>query len=180
MKLGKISCTHSIFYDSWKLPFQNVRKLLRWKQTKTAQKHKQHRQVVDLPSCVCVCLHGSHWSEIGFAKTVDCQNPVAVSKIQIQTNATTVTIKYHKIYFSYEVSPYSQSDTAIFVCIKFLWISMYKIQSTSQLTYLHQLIPPPVYRLFYVTTLLTMTSAPGASDSNCIWQPHFGCTKHLE
>jgi len=33
--------------------------------------------------------------------------------------------------------------------------------------------PPPVYRLFYVTTLPTTTSAPGGTDSNCIRQPRF-------
>ena len=39
--------------------------------------------------------------------------------------------------------------------------------------------PPSLYWLFYVTMLLTTTSAPGATDSNCIWQPCFqrGCTK---
>ena len=39
--------------------------------------------------------------------------------------------------------------------------------------------PPPVYRLFNVTTLLTTTSAPGVTDSNCIRQSRFqcGCTE---
>jgi len=41
--------------------------------------------------------------------------------------------------------------------------------------------PPSVYRLFYVTTLLKTTSAPGAMDSNCTRQPRFqrGCISLL-
>ena len=41
--------------------------------------------------------------------------------------------------------------------------------------------PMPVYWLFSVTILLT-TSAPGATNSNCIRQPCFqhGCTGHME